>query len=47
MNIKISEIENMFKEVFNEEKGLVASVETLYETPKGEDFLKLKNLFKK
>jgi hypothetical protein len=41
MNIKISEIENMFKEVFNEEKGLVASVETLYETPKGEDFLKL------
>lgn len=41
MNIKISEIENMFKEVFSEEDGKVSTIETVYETPKGEDFLKL------
>jgi hypothetical protein len=41
MNIKISEIENMFKEFFDAEDGKVSSVETVYETPKGEDFLKL------
>lgn len=41
MNIKISEIENMFKEVFSEEDGKVSTIETVYETPKDEDFLKL------
>ena len=41
MNIKISEIESVIRDIFDEEKGLVSSVETLYETPKGEDFLKL------
>jgi hypothetical protein len=41
MNIKISEIENMFKEFFDTEDGKVSSVETVYEKPKGEDFLKL------
>ena len=41
MNIKISEIENMFKEFFDAEDGKVSSVETVYEKPKGEDFLKL------
>jgi hypothetical protein len=42
MSIKISEIEEVFKEVFKEEKGVVKSVETLYEKPGDEDdFLKL------
>ncbi len=41
MNIKISEIENMFKEFFSEEDGKVSTIETVYESPKGEDFLKL------
>ena len=41
MNIKIAEIENMFKEFFDAEDGKVSSVETVYETPKDEDFLKL------
>jgi hypothetical protein len=41
MNIKISEIENLFKEVFSEEDGKVSTVETVYETPKDGDFLKL------
>jgi hypothetical protein len=39
--IKISEIEEIFKEIFNEEKGLVNSVETVYETPDDADYLKL------
>lgn len=39
--VKISEIESVFKEVFDEEKGVVNSVETLYETPESGDFLKL------
>ena len=42
MNIKISEIEQIFKEIFNEEDGVVSSVDTVYEKPKTEDdFLKL------
>jgi len=41
MNIKIAEIENMFKEFFDAEDGKVSSVETVYETPKDKDFLKL------
>lgn len=41
MDIKISEIEQAFKDVFDEEKGVVSSVETIYETPEEGDFLKL------
>ena len=41
MNIKISEVENMFKEVFSEEDGKVSTIETVYETPKDESFIKL------
>ena len=41
MNIKISEIEEVFKEVFDEEKGMVNTVETVYEMSNKEDFLKL------
>lgn len=42
MKIKISEIEEVFKEVFKEEDGVVKAVETLYEKPKkDDDFLKL------
>lgn len=43
MQIKISEIEQSFKNIFDTEKGVVKSVDTVYETPdpdKG-DFLKL------
>jgi hypothetical protein len=39
--IKISEIEQIFKDLFNEEEGLVKSIETIYETPESGDFLKL------
>lgn len=38
---RISEVEDIFKEVFNEEKGLVRSIETVYETPEHGEFLKL------
>jgi hypothetical protein len=41
MNIKISEVENMFKEVFSEEDGKVSTIETVYETPKDDSFIKL------
>ena len=41
MNIKISEIEEVFKEVFDEEKGVVNTIETIYEMSNKEDFLKL------
>lgn len=41
MNIKISEIEEVFREVFDEEKGMVNTVETVYEMSQKEDFLKL------
>ena len=41
MNLKISEIEEVFKEVFDEENGVVTSVDTVYETPDEEDYLKL------
>ena len=42
MDIKIAEIEDIFKEIFDEEEGVVTSVETLYEKPKDdESFLKL------
>lgn len=39
--IKISEVENIFREVFDEESGMVSSVETLYESTKDNKFLKL------
>jgi len=39
--IKISEIEQLFKDIFESEDGVVNSVETIYETPKHGDFLKL------
>ena len=39
--IKISEIEQAFKDVFDDEKGVVSSVETIYETPSHGEFLKL------
>lgn len=41
MDIKISEIEQIFKEVFDEEEGVVTSVDTIYEKPEDGDFLKL------
>jgi hypothetical protein len=40
-HIKISEIEETFKEVFDEEGGVVTSVDTVYETSEDEDYLKL------
>ncbi len=40
--IKISEIEEIFKEIFNEKGSLVKTIETLYETPNNDEgFLKL------
>ncbi len=41
MSINISEIEQVFKDVFEEEEGLVNSVDTVYESVEGEDYLKL------
>lgn len=40
-HIKISEIESLFKEIFEEEEGKVNSVETVYEKPEEGDFFKL------
>lgn len=40
-SIKISEIEQTFKEIFDEEKGVVNSVDTVYESPEEGDFLRL------
>ena len=39
--IKISEVEEVFNELFSEEEGNVRSVETVYETPDSGDFLRL------
>ena len=42
MDIKISEVEQVFKDIFDEEDGVVTSVDTVYEKPKTkDDFLKL------
>jgi len=41
MNIRIEEIENAFKEIFNEEDGVVSSIDTVYEKSENEEFLKL------
>jgi len=40
-NIRIEEIEKLFKEIFDEEEGKVNSVETVYEESKDKDFYKL------
>lgn len=39
--MKISEIENIFKEIFEKEKGLVKTVESVYEKSDDGEFLKL------
>lgn len=39
--IRIAEIEQTFKDIFEEEEGLVSSVESVYEISKDEDFYKL------
>jgi len=39
--MKISEIKTLFKEVFEDEKGLIKTVDSVYEKSKDEDFLKL------
>jgi len=41
MKKKIAEIEEVFKEIFDEEDGMVNSIETVYEMSPEEDFLKL------
>jgi hypothetical protein len=41
MEIKISEIEQVFKDVFVEEEGVVNTVESVYEMSRGEEFYKL------
>lgn len=39
--IRISEIEQAFKDIFQEEEGVVRSIETVYESPDEGDFLRL------
>ena len=41
MNIKISEIQEIFKDIFEEEEGLASSVEIVYEISPDEDFYKM------
>jgi hypothetical protein len=41
MEIKIAEIEQVFKDTFEEEKGMVNTIDTVYEMSPEEDFLKL------
>ncbi|MCZ2223707.1 MAG: hypothetical protein LC122_08765, partial [Chitinophagales bacterium] len=41
MNIRISEIEQTFKEIFEEEEGKVTSVDSIYEKSDDGDFYKL------
>jgi hypothetical protein len=41
MKIRISEIEEAIKEVFNQEDGVVSSVDTVYEKSENKEFLKL------
>lgn len=41
MDIKVTEIEQVFKEVFEDEEGVASSVETVYELSPDEDFYKL------
>jgi hypothetical protein len=46
MDIKISEIEEVIREVFEEEDGVVNSVETVYEMSTDEKFLKLDGYYR-
>lgn len=39
--IRVTEIENVFKEIFEEEEGKVRSVESVYEKSENDDFYKL------
>ncbi len=39
--MNISEVEQTFKDIFEEEEGLVQSVDTVYELSEDEDFYKL------
>lgn len=41
MDIKISEIEQIFKDIFDVDGGVVNSVDTVYEKPEDGDFIKL------
>ena len=41
MNIKISEIEEVFREIFSEEDSVANSIDTVYESAEDKDFLKL------
>jgi hypothetical protein len=41
MKIRIGDLEEAFREIFDEEKGTVKSIETLYEEPSHGEFLKL------
>lgn len=41
MNIRIAEVEEAFKEIFEEEEGVVSSIETVYEKSSDGDYLKL------
>jgi hypothetical protein len=42
--VTITEVEKVFKDIFQEEEGKVASVETVYEHSKSKDFYKYKTL---
>ena len=39
--VTISEVEQVFKDIFQDEEGKISSVETIYELSKNEDFYKL------
>jgi hypothetical protein len=41
MDIKISEIQELFKEIFEEEEGIASSVEIVYEMSPDEKFYKM------
>jgi hypothetical protein len=41
MSIRISEVEQIFRDVFEEEKGVVNSIDTVYESSRDQNFLKL------
>lgn len=41
MSIRISEVEQIFRDVFEEEKGVINSIDTVYELSRDQNFLKL------
>lgn len=41
MSIRISEVEQVFRDVFEEEKGVINSIDTVYESSRDQNFLKL------